>query len=73
MWLHTRQDTDDKVPVEWLRANAQVFAPLLLRVLTDPESLPFSRKTPSEVRMLLREEGAEDILLNWMDCAWIVE
>ena len=25
------------------------------------------------VRALLRKEDAEDILLNWMDCAWILE
>jgi hypothetical protein len=72
LWSHTVDDTEDKVPVAWLKANALVCAHLLLKMLTDrspigdvPQTLPATRKTKAEVRALVEQEGAADALFKW--------
>ena len=61
-YIHTVEDTEDKVPTEWLQANAIVCARALLSMLTDPQPLPSKRKTPLEVRKLIEQEDAQDAL-----------
>ena len=61
-WSHTRFDTPDKIPEEWIRMNAMTWAQLLARILTDPRPLPVKRKLPEEVRTLVAEEDAFDVL-----------
>ncbi len=67
LWCHTSEDTDDKIPVEWLRSNAIVFARVLLKMLTDKESLPSKQKTYDQVCTLLKQENAQDLIFNWLD------
>ena len=61
-WSHTVEDTEDKIDLEWLRANALLCARVLLKMLTDRGPLPSMRKTAQEVRELVRAEQAEDAL-----------
>jgi len=61
-WSHTRFDTPDKIPAEWIRANAMTWAQLLARILTDPRALPVKRKSPQEVRALVEKEDAIEAL-----------
>lgn len=67
LWGHTSEDTDDKIPVEWLRSNAIVCARVLLKMLTDKESLPSKQKTYDQVCALLQQENAQDLIFNWLD------
>ena len=61
-WSHTRLDTADKIPTDWLRRNAMTYALLLLRVLTDPKPLPTKRRSRRETADLIaREEAAENL------------
>jgi len=59
---HTRVATPDKVPTEWIRMNAMTYAQMLVRMLTDPKPLPAKRKSPQQVKHLVKQEGAEDHL-----------
>ena len=61
-WSHTRSDTPDKIPPEWIRLNAMTYAQLLVRMLTDPEPLPVRRKSPEEVRALVDQADAREAL-----------
>lgn len=61
-WSHTREDTDDKIPDAWLKANAVVYTRLLLKLLTDREQLPARRKSREEVRALVKQEHVEEAL-----------
>ena len=67
-WSHTRNDTPDKIPAEWIRANAMTWAQLLARILTDPRELPARRKSPEEVRALVEKEDAFEAL-EAFECA----
>ena len=64
-WSHTRHDTPDKVPPEWIRLNAMTYAQLLIRVLTDPKKIPTSRKSPEEVHALVEKEDAREAIECW--------
>ena len=59
---HTVDDTEDRVPIAWLKANALVYARLLLRLLTDKNDLPTRRKNSRQVRQLIEQDGADDAL-----------
>jgi Zn-dependent M28 family amino/carboxypeptidase len=61
-YSHTRMDTPDKIPADWVRLNAMSHAQLLARILTDPESLPTRRKTAAEVQALLDKEAARELI-----------
>ena len=61
---HTRLDTDDRVDIPSLKANAVVFGRLLLKLLTDPKPLPAHRNSPDRVRELARRDGAAE-QLRW--------
>ncbi len=61
-WSHTIEDTEDKVPPEWLKSNAVMCARVLLRILTDQRPLPSPRKTAQEVRELIEREDVEEAL-----------
>ena len=60
--MHTRYDTPDRIPTEWIRLNAMPFAQMLLRLLLDPKPLPAVRNSPEEVRALYEQEGIGDAL-----------
>jgi carboxypeptidase Q len=59
-WSHTTEDTADKIPAEWLRMNAMVYAQLLARILTDPQPLPGGRRSREQV--VGSVEGADAVL-----------
>ena len=59
---HTAEDTEERVPISWLKANALVYARLLLRLLTDRDDLPTKRKTPQQVNELIKQDDAEEAL-----------
>lgn len=61
-WSHTRQDTPDKIPADWIRSNAMTFSQLLLRMLTDSRPLPVKRKTREQVEALVTEEDVIESL-----------
>jgi len=61
-WTHTIEDTDEKVPARWLKANAAMCATILLRMLTDPKPLPTRRKSPEEVQKLVAQDAAAESL-----------
>jgi hypothetical protein len=61
-YSHTRMDTPDKVPGDWIRLNAMSHAQLLARIVTDPEPLPTRRKTAAEVQALLDKESARELI-----------
>ena len=58
-WSHTTEDTADKIAGDWLRVNAMVFAQLLARMLTDPEPLPWTRRSRPDVLASVRAADAE--------------
>ena len=64
-WSHTRHDTPDKIPPDWIRLNAMTYAQLLARILTDPRPLPTKRLSPEEVRTLVEKEDAREALEAW--------
>ena len=59
--MHSRFDTPDRIPTEWIRMNVMPFAQLLLRLLTAPK-LPAVRNSPGKVHQLCTEEGVADSL-----------
>lgn len=61
-WSHTIEDTADKIPPAWLKANALALAPVLLKMLTHPRPLPSRRKTRAQVRALIAQEKVEEPL-----------
>jgi hypothetical protein len=61
-YSHTKMDTPDKAPPDWIRLNAMSHAQLLARLLTDPEPLPARRKSASEVQALLDKENARELI-----------
>ncbi len=61
-YSHTRMDTADKVPADWIRLNAMSHAQVLARMLTDQRPLPTQRKTPAEVAALLDKEDARELI-----------
>ena len=63
-WTHTADDTPDRIKASALRANAKVYAHLLLQLLTDPKPLPSHRKSKKEIEALIQKENAAD-LLRW--------
>lgn len=62
---HTTEDTEERVPISWLKANAIVYARLLLRLLTDSNDLPTKRKSPEQVDDLIKQDDAEEAL-RWL-------
>jgi len=61
-WSHTRLDTPDKITTQSLHRNAMAFSLMLLRMLTDPQSLPAERLSPNKVRELLAKEDVVEAL-----------
>jgi hypothetical protein len=61
-WSHTIEDTEDKVPPEWIKSNAAVCADVLLSILTDPAELPSRRHSPREIRELIAQDKAGESL-----------
>jgi len=61
-WSHTIEDTEDKVPPEWIKSNAAVCADVLLSILTDPAELPSRRHSPREIRELIAQDKADESL-----------
>jgi aminopeptidase YwaD len=66
VWSHTGEDTEDKIPTEWVRMNARVYARLLLRLVIDPGPLPSRRKSREEVVAQVEREGVS-VSLEWKD------
>lgn len=64
-WSHTRMDTPDKVPPEWIRMNAMTYAQLLVRMLLDPKPLPAKRKRPQEIRDLTAQASVGEALRSY--------
>jgi hypothetical protein len=62
IWSHTAGDDRSHVDPQWVRVNAEVYAALLHRLLTDPEALPAQRLTPAAVRQRLEQEDVLDAL-----------
>lgn len=61
-YSHTRMDTPDKTPPDWIRLNAMSHGQLLARLVTDPRPLPTQRKSALEVQKLLDKEGARELI-----------
>jgi hypothetical protein len=61
-YSHTRLDTPEKIPIDWIRKNAMVFAQMLLAMLVDPRALPAKRHSPDEVSALIEQAGARNLL-----------
>jgi len=61
-WTHTVIDTDDNVPLEWIRTNAVMCAHTLLTLLTAPEELPGRRNSRDEIFKLIEQEDVEECL-----------
>jgi len=66
-WAHTRHDTPDKTPPEWIRLNAMTYAQLLVRILTEPGELPAKRNSPQEIHALVEKAEAREALKCWFD------
>jgi len=60
VWSHTAMDTINRVPIDWIRANAMAHAQWFMRVMTEPKPLPTKRKSPEEVAQLLAKENVEE-------------
>ena len=56
IWWHTAADDLAHIRPEWVRQNALTYAPLLARMLTDPDPLPARRLSREEVQARLAEE-----------------
>lgn len=61
-WTHTIADTDDHIPLAWIKSNAIVAAQVLLALLLHPGELPGRRHTQEEVFALIEEAGAGECL-----------
>ena len=59
---HSILDTPDRVPLDWIRKNAITYAPMMLRILTDPKPLPVQLLATERVAQLLRQEQVEEYM-----------
>ena len=48
--------------LDWIRINAMTFAPMILRMLMDPQPLPGPRLSKERVAELLQQEQVEECL-----------
>ncbi len=61
-WIHTSADTLDKVDLRILRQTAGAAARVLLRMASDPDSLPRGHRPASEVQKVVTDAGFEKSL-----------
>ena len=69
---HTRYDTPDKVPCDWIRLNAMNFAQLLYAIAVHPGLLPAHLNSPEEVSELIDREGIRQVV-DSMDLASLLD
>jgi hypothetical protein len=56
IWWHSAADDLAHIRPEWVLQNALTYAPLLGRLLTDPQPLPCRRLSPADVQSRLAQE-----------------